>query len=191
MTKNRALFLAGLTLWPYLFMLLGWLLDLSGLFPSTSTEAPVAFVLFLLVLALTFLLVPALLIFYLVYLLTRPALSLDRKLVWVALLVIGHVLIMPLFWYLFVWKPREFPPMQPHSRFSLIVFAPLQLVLLLPLALLLPMLLIVTLFYGTGSGYEGLAGTARSWAWVLGPILGSALIFYIGRSCYHWCNPLT
>jgi len=189
MSKNKALLLAGLTLWPYLFLLFGWLLDLSGLLASTGSQPPVAFILFLLVMALTALLVPALVIFYLVYLLTRPALSLDRKLVWAALLVIGHVLIMPLFWYLFLWKPHEFPPMKAASRFSLLVFAPLLLVLLLPLALLLPMLLIDTLFYTTGLGYDDLAGMARGWAWVVGPILGATLIYLIGRSCYRWCNP--
>ena len=91
-------------------------------------------------LLMTPIVVYALLVFYLVYLFTTQ-MPLDRKLVWAALLVIGHVFTMPVFWYRHIWKPRSLAPLEASSRFSLLVFGPLLIVLLLPLTYLFPMTL--------------------------------------------------
>ena len=138
MTKGKAITLAAFTAWPFIVPAIGLLFEATGLIPSAAAEPPAAFVVFYALLCLTPIEVLALLIFYLGYLFTRPHLSLDWKLVWAVALVIGHVFIMPVFWYLHIWKPRYFAPMQASSRFSLLVFGPLFIVLLLPLAYLFP-----------------------------------------------------
>ena len=178
MTKGKALLLAALTAWPFLVPVIGLLIETIGLIPSTAAQPPAAFILFLVLLYLTPIVVLALLVFYLVYLFTRPQLSMDRKLVWAALLMIGHVFIMPVFWYLHIWRARSYPPMQASSRFSLLVFGPLLIVLLLPLAYLFPMALITEPAI--------IANTALHWAWVIGPILVGALIFIVGKLFYIW-----
>jgi hypothetical protein len=129
--------------------------------------------------------VPSLVIFYLVYLIIKPDLTTDRKLVWSALLVIGHIFIMPVFWYLFIWKPRHYDPLQPASRFSLLLFAPLILLLLLPLFYLLPMLLFEALFLLTDPTLVDLSGSARLLLWVAVPISGALIIFLMGRLTYR------
>jgi hypothetical protein len=128
----------------------------------------------------------ALLVFYLGYLFTRPQLSLDWNLVWAAVLVIGHVFTMPVFWYLYIWKPRYFAPMQASSRFSLLVFGPMLIALLLPLMVLLPMTLIYVAAFSPSPDAIEVANTAHYWAWVVGPVLGATVIFVVGRLCYAW-----
>jgi hypothetical protein len=175
MTKGKAITLAVFTLWPFLVIATGLLFELTGMIPMDAAKPPAVFVLLLALLYLTPLVVLALLIFYLVFLFTRVQLPLDWKLVWAALLVIGHVFTMPVFWYLHVWKPRTSAPMQAPSRFSLLVFSPLLIVLLLPLIYMLPM----TIFFTANQ-------SALQWVWVIGPVLGAACIFIVGRLCYLW-----
>ena len=182
MTKGKAIALAAFTAWPFLVPVIGLLFEGTGMLPSSAAEPPGAFVVLYALLCLTPIVVFALLVFYLGYLFTRPQLSLDWKLVWAAVLVIGHVFTMPVFWYLFIWKPRYFVPMQASSRFSLLVFGPLLIVLLLPLMYLFPM----TLTYGSSPDSFTDAETALYWAWVVGPILGATAIFVVGRLCYTW-----
>ncbi len=189
MTKNKALILAFLTLWPYLFLFFSWLVDQSGLIDPASPASMIGFILYLVTLILTGLLVPSLVIFYLVYLLTRSALSLDRKLIWSALLVIGHIFTMPVFWVQFFWKPRQYAPLQPATRFSLLLFAPLMLLLLLPLFYLLPMLLFEALFLLTDPALVDLTGSTRLLLWIFIPVLVAFIIFMLGRLDYRRLHP--
>jgi hypothetical protein len=189
MTKKKALVLAFLTAWPYLFLFFSWLVDRSGLIDPASPAAMTGFILYLVTLILTGLLVPSLVIFYLVYLLTRPDLPLDRKLIWSALLVIGHIFTMPIFWVLFIWKPRQYAPLDPATRFSLLLFAPLMLLLLLPLFYLLPMLLFEALFLLTDPALVDLSGSARLLLWVFIPALVALIIFMLGRQNYRRLHP--
>lgn len=186
MTKGKAITLAAFTAWPFIVPAIGLLFEATGLIPSAAAEPPAAFVVFYALLCLTPIEVLALLIFYLGYLFTRAHLSLDWKLVWAAALVIGHVFIMPVFWYLHIWKPRYFAPMQASSRFSLFVFSPLLLMLLLPLMVLFPMTLIQVAALSPSLGSVTSANTAYYWAWVVGPVLGAAGIFVVGRLCCAW-----
>ena len=186
MTKGKAIILAAFTAWPFVVPAIGLLFEATGLISSAAAEPPAAFVVFYALLCFTPIEMLTLLIFYLGYLLTRPRLSLDWKLVWAAVLVIGHVFTMPVFWYLHIWKPRYFAPMQASSRFSLLVFSPLLLMLLLPLMVLFPMTLIQIAASSPGLGSVTSANTAHYWAWVVGPVLGAAGIFVVGRSCYDW-----
>ena len=111
MTKGRAIALGALTAWPFAVPAIGLLFEATGMLSSTASEPPAAFVVLYAFLLMTPIVVYALLVFYLVYLFTTQ-MPLDKKLVWAALLVIGHVFTMPVFWYRHIWKPRGLAPLQ-------------------------------------------------------------------------------
>jgi hypothetical protein len=184
MARRKAYLLAGLTIWPFLFPLLGWLSELLGLIPISSPQPPPAFIIFMGMLWLTVIEILALLVFYLYYLFIRTELPTDRKLVWAATLVIGHVFVMPVFWYLLIWKPRKYLPLQPNSRFSLLVFGPLMIVLLVPLTFLLPFTLLFTPALINGDAPLQIGELLGAWVWVVAPLLGAATIYWIGRWGY-------
>lgn len=188
MTKSKALVLAGLTLWPFIFPLLGLLFELLGLIPTTSSEVPLSFILLMGLLCLTAIEILALLVFYLNYLFLMTPLPLEHKLIWAIALVIGHVVVMPVFWYLFIWKPRTYSPLKVESKFSLVAFVPLLLLLLLPLMFLVPLALLFTPAMIMNEFPKGMLVVAIQWVWVLAPMLGALTIFWIGRWFFRRYN---
>jgi hypothetical protein len=54
----------------------------------------------------------ALLISYIVYLFKTDHVPKDKKALWAVVLFMGHVLAMPIFWYIYVWSPLS------HDRSS-------------------------------------------------------------------------
>lgn len=185
MTRGRAIALGTLTAWPFAVPAIGLLFEATGMLPSSASEPPAAFVVLYALLLMTPIVIYGLLVFYLIYLFTTQ-MPLDRKLVWAALLVIGHVFTMPVFWYRHIWKPRSLAPLEASSRFSLLVFGPLLIVLLLPLMYLFPMTLSHTVALRASLDSIADAKTAIYWLWVVGPILVAAGIFVVGRLCYPW-----
>lgn len=174
--KSLAIILAIFTAWPYLLFGFGMLIEVMGLIPESAVEPPPIFVLLMALICLTPIVVVAVLGVYLVYLFTRPNLTMDKKLVWAVILVVGHIFAMPVFWYLHIWKSPPSVPMQAASRFSVLVFAPLSIALLLPLAYIFPLVL----------SMSTLTLSVERWGWVLGPVLGAAGLFGVGRVFYNW-----
>jgi len=174
------------TLWPFVVPLIGLLFEATGMLPSTAATPPAAFVLLLALLYSTPVIILGLVIFYLVYLFTRSKLPLDWIVVWAAVLMIVNVFAMPVFWYLVIWKPRQFAPLQTSSRFSLLVFSPLLIQLLLPLMYLFTMNLLSFPALSSGPDSIEITRMAIQWAWVVGPIPGAACIFLVGRLSYTW-----
>jgi hypothetical protein len=76
--------------------------------------------------------------------------------------------------------------MQASSKFSLLVFGPLLVMLLLPLAYLFPMTLFDIAAVSSSINPNKASETARHWTWVVGPVLVAAFIFIMGRLCYGW-----
>ena len=119
MTKGKILLLGAFTAWPFMVPVIGWLFEAMGLFPETAADPPAAFVMFYVLLILTPIVLLALLGFYLIYLFTRTHLSLDWKLVWAVILVLGNVFAMLVFWVLHIWKPRHLAPTRGIFPFQL------------------------------------------------------------------------
>lgn len=191
MNKRWALLLAVFTAWPVLVYGFGTLIEAAGMLPESATEPPPIFALLVGLMCLTPVVVVGVLGFYLVYLFTRPRLSMDKKLLWAVILVVGNIYAMPVFWVLHVWNQGHSTPLPPPSKFSLLIYAPLILVLLLPQIYLLHLAVTTTfswlLSYGKTDPIPA-GDLAQSWAWVAGPVLGAAVLFGIGRVCYNWIN---
>jgi hypothetical protein len=178
--------LGALTAWPFVFGALGLLVEIFGLIPKGSETPPPAFVVFLALLVLTPLAVLGLLVFYLVYLFTETPLSPERKLIWAVALVAGHVLVMPVFWWRHVWKPRTMAPLAEAKRFAWLAFGPLLLAVLLPLGYLVPLAIGITgaAMLGSGLGSVSPQVVLQTWAWVFGLGLTFVVIYVAGRWCH-------
>jgi len=184
--KRQAIVLGALTAWPFAFGVLALLVEILGLIPRGSATPPPAFVVFLTLLVLTPLEVLGLLVFYLVYLFTKTPLPQERKLIWAVALVAGHVLVMPVFWWRHVWKPRNMAPLPEAKRFVWLVFGPLLLAVLLPLGYLVPQAIGITgaAMLGSGPGSVPTRAVLQSWAWVFGLGLTFVVIAVAGRWCH-------
>jgi hypothetical protein len=185
MTRDKALILAGFTIWPFIFPLVGLLAELMGIIPINSSDIPWTFIAFLGLLCFTVIEILALLVFYINFLFFKTTLPIEHKLIWTIALFIGHVVVMPVFWYLFVWKPRTYPPLKIDAKFSLVVFVPLLLMLLSPLIFLIPLALLFTPVTVLGEFPKGLTLLAIQWIWILAPLLGALTIYWIGKWTYH------
>jgi hypothetical protein len=49
----------------------------------------------------------ALLIFYIVYLFRTDRVASDKKALWAVVLLMGHVVAMPIFWFFYIWRSRS------------------------------------------------------------------------------------
>ncbi len=97
------------TLWPLAYMAL-FLLSFVGM--ATGGGQPLLrfealFVLHL----LTMVWMVGLMVFYIVYLFKTERVSQDKKVLWAIVLFMGHVIAMPIFFWLYIWPdPREGTP---------------------------------------------------------------------------------
>ena len=113
-TKPLALILAVFTAWPFLYMVLfmGFMFSSflwMGAGPGAGGRGgPPNF--FFLIFALhfdTILEVFALLVVYIIHLFKSPSVAADKKALWAVVLFLGNMLAMPVYWYLYIWKPLQ------------------------------------------------------------------------------------
>jgi hypothetical protein len=191
MTKSKAITLGVFTAWPLVagpvIGLIALLVEMKGILKVKPSDELVLFSVFY---SITPICVLALLVFYIGYLFAKSQLPLGKRLVWFAVLVFGHVLAMPLFWYLHIWKPPGVSPMRGFFKFSLFIFCPLLLLLIPPLLFLLfsssfamPFSVMYAFILDTDS-IEWAESAAVILAWVVGPGFIAAGIFALGRWCY-------
>lgn len=104
--RPLAIVLLVLTLLPigYILYFLGFVIYALLSIPENPPSHYSMVVLFILH-GTTMLIQLGLLGFCLWYLLRVPGLSPEVRLMWVVLLIVANVLIMPVFWYIFIWKP--------------------------------------------------------------------------------------
>ena len=108
--KRAKLFVGALTLWPivYIFLFIafavGMMFYASGVDAATRAQEPPAA--FFLVFALhfaTILMTLGLVGFYIVYLFKTDRVAQDKKALWAAVLFLGGMIAMPVFFYLYIW----------------------------------------------------------------------------------------
>jgi hypothetical protein len=106
-----------LTAWPvlYIFLFFGfiaasmiWMSWLPKEGGAHSSGLPVAFLLLFAAHFATILLMFGLIAFYIIYLVKTDRVPQDKKVLWAAVLFLGNMLAMPVFFYLYVW-PEEWP----------------------------------------------------------------------------------
>jgi hypothetical protein len=103
MSRGKAITLGIFTAWPFVYVVLfPWLM--FGI--RSSGSGPGFGIIFPLHL-LTMLEIFVLLAICIVYLFRTERVAQDKKALWAVVLFLGHMIAMPVFWYLYIWKEPE------------------------------------------------------------------------------------
>lgn len=110
MSRQKAIVLAIFTVWPFLYMLFFMCtifgLMMSGFGGSSDSSGPPAILLVLFPLHfLTMLEIIVLMVFYIVDVFKTDRVPQDKKALWAVVLFLGNIIAMPVYWYLYIWKP--------------------------------------------------------------------------------------
>lgn len=104
MGKTEAMLLGLVTAIPLAYMLFFFLVILllaSG--AGTPSDRSFTFIFVLHVLAIV--LIWMLIAFYIWHLFRTDLVSSDKKALWAVVLFLGNMIAMPVFWYIYIWKP--------------------------------------------------------------------------------------
>ena len=119
LSRRAKLFVGALTLWPILYIFLfiaftfGMIFYAGGADAATrAQEPPVAIMLVFALHFATILLIFGLIAFYIVYLFKTERVAQDKKALWAAVLFLGGMIAMPVFFYLYIW-PEAGPDQKP------------------------------------------------------------------------------
>jgi len=108
MQKPGKLFLAALTLWPLVYMVLFFAFIFSSILFRIGDPAqggfPPAFVLLFAAHLLTMLTIMGLTIYYIVDVFRNQQVDKDKKILWAIVIFMGNMIAMPIYWYLYIWK---------------------------------------------------------------------------------------
>jgi hypothetical protein len=112
-TRGKVL-LGVVTLWPALWLIVGIAIALLGVLYAPEGELPMPFnmlggLAYMVVMLTLPILVPALVVFYLVYVFRKPGLSGVERALWTVAVVAGSVIAMPVFFYLHILRDAA-PP---------------------------------------------------------------------------------
>lgn len=117
MTKRKAILLAIFTAWPFLYMIaavcIAFLIfpmnDYGGNFYGNLPPSMVStfFRVFIPIHIATMVEMFVLLIYYIVHLVNTTEVAANRKVLWAVILLLGYILLMPVYWYLYIWKPLQ------------------------------------------------------------------------------------
>jgi hypothetical protein len=108
LSKPTKILVGALTLWPvlYVFVFIAFAFAMviySGSNPTHSQEPPAGLILLFAVHMATILMALGLVVFYIVYLFKTDRVAQDKKALWAAVLFLGGMIAMPVFFYLYVW----------------------------------------------------------------------------------------
>jgi hypothetical protein len=110
MSKTMKLLLGLVTLWPFAYLILFFLLIFSMILfigpgqGDPGSGPPRALALIFPLHLLTMLVIAALTVFYIVNVFRNERVVKDQKVLWAVVLFLGNVLAMPIYWYLYIWK---------------------------------------------------------------------------------------
>ena len=110
LTKTPALLLAAFTVWPLLYMFVFMAFMFSTFFwmgsgPPQGMGPPKMFMLIFGLHLLTILEVFALMVVYIIHLFKTDLVSGDKKALWAVVLFLGNMFAMPVYWWLYIWRP--------------------------------------------------------------------------------------
>ena len=111
LSRTAVLLLALPTAWPFLYMIFFMLWMFSSVFmmemnpPRGKNEMPLDFMILMVLHLGTMMMTFALMIFYIVHLFKTPRVANDKKALWAVVLFLGNMFAMPVYWYLYMWKP--------------------------------------------------------------------------------------
>ena len=109
MSKEKAITLAVFTFWPYLYMglficaIFVFLVTLpSG--ESQPSGPPVILMILIPLHLLTMIDILVLMVIYILHAFKNDQVDQEKKWLWAAVLFFGSIWIMPVYWYLYIWK---------------------------------------------------------------------------------------
>lgn len=117
LSKPVKLLVGALSVWPFIYMFIFfgfiatsffWMGRTGGQPGDHSTGVPIALVLLFAAHFATMLVIFALVVFYVVFLFKTDRVAQEKKALWAAVLILGNMLAMPVFFYIYVW-PDEWP----------------------------------------------------------------------------------
>jgi hypothetical protein len=119
MKKYTKILLGLATLWPFLYIIFFFLFIFSSiLFMPGSGEnesgPPFFFALLFALHFLTMIWIMGLTVFYMVNVFRNDRVDKDKKVLWAVVIFMGNMIAMPIYWYLYIWKPA--PAGSPPSR---------------------------------------------------------------------------
>lgn len=114
MSRNKAALLGIASIWPFIYSILGFFVFFLTFFTFPLSEGrnssnlfdilfPVLFICHF----LTVFLVLFLMSVYIFHVIKNKKLSEQSKLLWVILLIIANVLVLPIYWYIYIWKESD------------------------------------------------------------------------------------
>lgn len=113
MKRAAKIILGVATLWPlvHLVLFFGFMVSQIFLFSQKGSRPPAAiegwfYVLFALHFV-TLLWIVALLIIYIVNVFKNDRVPQDKKALWAAVLFLGNMIAMPIYWYLYIWREPQ------------------------------------------------------------------------------------
>lgn len=112
MKKSTKILLGIATIWPVIYIplfIVGVFL-MTFLSPGNEGEAPALLALFPVIFLLHFLTIfggIALEVFYIVNIFKNKRVEEDKRLMWVLLLFFLNLFVMPVYWYLYIWKEPQ------------------------------------------------------------------------------------
>jgi len=115
MTKRKAITLAAFTAWPFLYLIAGICITILVLpFSGDNNnfygnfrpdEISTFFKIFIPIHIATLLEMFALLVYYIIHLTHTITVPANKKVLWAVILFLGNPLFLPIYWYLYIWKP--------------------------------------------------------------------------------------
>lgn len=115
MSKTAKLLLGLATFWPAAYMILFFVFIFSAILFSggggDGAGPPTSFVLIFALHLFTMLVITGLTIFYIVNVFRNERVEKDKKALWAVVLFLGNLIAMPIYWYLYIWKPAPEVPM--------------------------------------------------------------------------------
>ena len=118
-TKRKAIILAIFTAWPFLFMVASAFVAIFLLFPFGNADSnnfygnippslmPILFRVFIPIPIATILEMLALLVYYIINLINTAEVAANKKILWAVILFLSNPLFLPVYWYLYIWKPLD------------------------------------------------------------------------------------
>jgi len=110
MNKTIKLLLGLLTVWPFAYLILFFVVILSMIFfagAEPGAGPPPAIALIFPLHILTMLVSLALTVFYMVNVFRNDRVEKDKKVLWAVVLFLGNAIAMPIYWYLYIWKEAQ------------------------------------------------------------------------------------
>jgi hypothetical protein len=113
MSKTLKVLLGLVTLWPAAYIILFFAFVFSTIVSGggNPVNPPLEFILIFVLHLFTMLVIAALTVFYIVNVFRNQRVEKDKKALWAVVLFMGSVIAMPVYWYLYFWKPAPETPM--------------------------------------------------------------------------------